>query len=75
MPAVKRHAGHLAAVARVRAAIAAAGEARCEALDGYRLLVRRAVGHSLREIARDEGVTPQCIQYRERQALRKLAAS
>lgn len=63
-----------AAAARVRAAIEAAGEARCEATEGYRLLVRRAIGHSLREIARDEGVTAQCIQYRERMALRKLAA-
>jgi len=49
-------ASHLAHVTRFRIA----------------LLEARAAGKTLREIAQDEGVSFQAIQYRERQALKAL---
>jgi len=75
--APRRSPARDAAAARVRAAIAAAGAERLARLDDARraLLEARAAGRTLRALARDDGVTPQCIQYRERVALRKLAAS
>lgn len=75
MSAPRRSPAREAAAARVRAAIAAAGEARMARLDDARrgLLEARAAGRTLRALAAEAGVSAQCLQYRERMALRALA--
>lgn len=74
MSATRRSPAHEAAAARVRAAIAAAGEERLAMLTraNARLLEARAQGRTLRALAAEIGVSAQCLQYRERMALRAL---
>lgn len=77
MSATRRSPANEAAAARVRAAIAAAGEERMERLARVKqshadLLRARAQGRTLRALAAEAGVTAQCLQYRERMALRAL---
>ncbi len=74
MSAPRRSPARDAAAARVRAAIEAAGEERMARLDDARrgLLEARAAGRTLRALAGEAGVSAQCLQYRERVALRAL---
>lgn len=74
MSATRRSPANEAAAARVRAAIAAAGEERMARLTraNASLLEARAAGRTLRALAAEAGVTAQCLQYRERMALRAL---
>ncbi len=73
--ATRRSPARDAAAARVRAAIAAAGEERLALLTrpNASLLEARAQGRTLRALAAEIGVSAQGLQYRERMALRALA--
>jgi hypothetical protein len=72
--AVHRHAGHVAAVERVRVAVHEAGPLRVAQMVGWmkRLLEARINGETLREIAQGEHVTYQAVAYRESKALAAL---
>ena len=74
MSAPRRSPARDAAAARVRAAIEAAGAERMALLAAHsrRLLEARAAGRTLRALAGEAGVSAQCLQYRERMALRAL---
>ena len=64
-----------AAVERVRAAIAAAGEERLRLLAAHsrRVLEARSQGETLAAVAAREGITRQGVDQREKRALTRLA--
>lgn len=74
MAAALHHPAHEAAVARVRAALEAAGVERVALLAAHskRLLEARAGGETLRAIGDREKRTGQTIAWRQRRALEAL---